>query len=136
MMNIYLLKKRLVFGIIVLFMGVSVSPITSGIEKNLCKLENIGGHNWWDEDWEYRKEITINHDMVAGNLEDFPVLIHNISSDFTDHAQSDGDDFVFASEDHNDKYSHEIEYYESSSGELTAWVKIPDLYDSPSRWLT
>jgi hypothetical protein len=122
-MKIELLKKMLVLGIVVLFIGVSVAPISVGIEKN------ISSHNWWDEDWDYCKEITINHDLVDEDLQDFTVLIHNISSDFTDYAQSDGDDFVFVSEDSNDVYSHEIEYYDSLDGELIAWVNIPYLDD-------
>jgi len=83
-----------------------------------------GGEDWWDSNWYYRKKITIDHNMVTADLENFPVLIHNISSDFTNHAQPDGDDFIFESEDSTTLYNHEIEYYDSSIGELIAWVNI------------
>ena len=42
---------------------------------------------WWDANWSYRKKITVDHDMVDVDLENFPVLFHNISLDFVSHAQ-------------------------------------------------
>jgi len=82
---------------------------------------------WWNLDWGYRKEITIDHDMVVSNLENFPILFHSTSSNFSDHAQSDGDDFVFVSTDGFVQYNHEIEDYSSSTGELIAWVNITSI---------
>jgi hypothetical protein len=88
---------------------------------------NASDEDWWNTEWEYRKEITIDHDMVESTLENFPILFHHISSNFTDHAQSDGDDFVFVSTDGFVQYNHEIEDYSSSTGELIAWVNITSL---------
>jgi hypothetical protein len=83
--------------------------------------------DWWNRDWGYRKEITIDHDMVASNLENFPVLFNNTSSNFSDHAQIDGDDFVFINIDGTLQFNHEIEYYNSSTGELIAWVNVTSI---------
>jgi hypothetical protein len=83
--------------------------------------------DWWNTEWGYRKQITIDNDEVESNLENFPILFHNISSDFSDHAQSDGDDFIFISIDGLKQYYHEIEYYDSTTGELIAWVNITSL---------
>jgi len=83
--------------------------------------------DWWNTNWEFRKEIIINHDMVVSDLENFPILFHNVSNDFSDHAQFDGDDFVFINLDGTVKYNHEIEYYSGTTGELIAWVNITDL---------
>ncbi len=82
----------------------------------------------FDEGWLYRKKITIDHDLVEGDLSDFPVLVSVVDSDLRDKAQVDGDDVLFmdGSGVANRLY-HEIEYYDGSSGELVAWVKIPDL---------
>ena len=85
------------------------------------------GPPWWNTSWSYRKEIVIDHNKVDADLSNFPVLIHNMSSDFVVHAQSDGNDFVFASSDNTIQYNHEIEYYNSSSGELVAWVNVTSL---------
>jgi len=84
-------------------------------------------NDWWDSDWEYRKEITIDHNMVVDDHTNFPILFHNISSNYTDHAQSDGDDFAFISSDGTIQYHHEIEYYNNLKGELIAWVNITSL---------
>lgn len=82
--------------------------------------------SWWDANWKYRKPITIDHTKVAGNVTNFPVLIHNTSLDFAIHAQPDGDDFVFTTLD-DLQLNHEIEYFNNTSGELVAWVNIPYL---------
>jgi hypothetical protein len=65
--------------------------------------------------------------MVTGDLQNFPVLISVVSSDFIDNAQSDGDDFVIISDKNSIIYNHEIEIYDSSSGNLVTWVNIPYL---------
>jgi len=87
-------------------------------------------NDWWDSDWEYRKEITIDHDMVATNLKNFPILFHCKSTDFSYHAHPEGDDFVFVSIDRLRQYNHEIEFYDSSTGELIAWVNITCLFST------
>jgi hypothetical protein len=90
----------------------------------------IGGEpsdNWWSSDWHYRTQITIDHTKVEGDLINFPLLVSHISSDFSDNAQPDGDDFVFTllNDTTQIQLSHELEKYDSTSGELIAWVNIP-----------
>jgi hypothetical protein len=85
----------------------------------------IGNNNWYNLNWNYRKEIVINHNKVDEDLENFPVLISYTSSDLTK-AQPDGEDIIFVSED-NIKYNHEIELFNHSNGELVAWVNISTL---------
>ncbi len=79
--------------------------------------------NWWD-DWTYRKQITIPYSKVNGPLTNFPVLIDITDSDLAAHAQGDGDDIVFTT-DETHKLNHEIEYY--ASGHLVAWVNVSSL---------
>jgi len=133
-----MIKKGIVIIIIVLFVGASITT-SIGInvkkdfstEKNKFYIVRASYRNdWWDKNWTYRKEITINHDKVTSDLQHFPVLISVVSSDFIEHVQIDGDDFVFVSEDNSNIYNHEIEYYESSSGKLVTWVNIPSLSSS------
>jgi hypothetical protein len=85
----------------------------------------------FDDGWQYRKMITIDHTLVDGDLSSFPVLINTVDVDLRDKAQSDGDDILFmdGSGVANRLY-HEIEYFDDSTGELVAWVNIPSL--SPS----
>jgi hypothetical protein len=85
----------------------------------------------FNEGWSYRKMITIDHNMVDGNLVNFPVLISMVDSDLRDKAQFDGDDILFMDGlGVSTMLFHEIESYEGSSGELVAWVKIPSLSSS------
>jgi hypothetical protein len=83
----------------------------------------------------YRKAITIDHTKVSGDLANFPVLV-NLPTDasLAAHTQSDADDILFttsatawASGTTNDKLPHEIEKYTTATGNLQAWVKIPNL---------
>ncbi len=81
---------------------------------------------WWDDSWSYRKAIVINHSYVTGDLENFPVLISLTDTSLGSHAQVDGDDIIFIS-DNGQKFSHEIEAFATSTGVLVAWVKVPQL---------
>lgn len=80
---------------------------------------------WAQPDWGYRKQIVVNHDLVAADLTDFPLLVQVTDPQLAAHAQSDGDDILFTSPDGLTPYSYEIESYNAATGDLTAWVKIP-----------
>jgi hypothetical protein len=82
---------------------------------------------WWNTEWNYRKEISIDHSKVDANLVDFPVLI-SLPSDagLAAHAQSNGNDIVFTDFNGN-KLNHEIEAYQSTTGRFVAWVNVPAL---------
>jgi hypothetical protein len=83
---------------------------------------------WWDDKWNFRKEITLNHTMVNSTLENFPVPIDINDSDLKK-AQYDGEDIVFT-DSNGTKLNHEIELFNGDSGHLVAWVNIPLLSDS------
>ena len=83
---------------------------------------------WYNDNWAYRKLVTVASDKVEGDLTAFPVLI-------TDDtlagkvAQVDGGDICFVKMDNTTKLDHEIESFNSGTGELVAWVKT-DLADA------
>jgi hypothetical protein len=83
--------------------------------------------SWWNQEWSYRKEITIDHTKILSNLVNFPVLI-NLNSDniLALHTQGDGDDLVFTTKN-GVKMNHEIEMFNSTSGQLVAWVNVTNL---------
>ncbi|RLG74219.1 MAG: hypothetical protein DRO14_05965, partial [Thermoprotei archaeon] len=82
---------------------------------------------WWDKNWKYRKKIIIDHTKVSGYLQNFPLLITFANdSDIALHAQQDGDDIVFV-DANNNKLHHEIEFFNSTTGTLVAWVNVPHL---------
>jgi hypothetical protein len=80
----------------------------------------------WLANWQYRKQIAIDHTKVAADLTDFPVLISLTDADLAAHAQSNGYDIAFI-DDNANQLNHEIERYNLTNGELTAWVQVPSL---------
>jgi hypothetical protein len=80
------------------------------------------------EGWGYRKLITVNHTLVAGDLEHFPVVLSFTDSDLRDKAQPDGDDILFMNgAGVATRLYHEIEEFDGSSGRLVAWVNVSSL---------
>jgi hypothetical protein len=114
-------NKTVVIGIIFLFFGTGMANVF--VEDLVIDVAASPVYHGWN----YSKEININHFKVEANLTDFPVLI-NLPSDtnLSTYAQPDGDDIVFTDAQGN-KLSHEIELYESTTGHLVAWVKVPSL---------
>jgi uncharacterized delta-60 repeat protein len=88
--------------------------------------------SWYgDSCWKYRKNLTLDAGLVEADQTDFPVLISFTGdSDLAAGAQSDFDDVLFTSADGTTKLSHEIEDYDSTNGDIVAWVKIPSLSSS------
>jgi hypothetical protein len=82
---------------------------------------------WGMPDWQYRRKIVIDHTEVAAGLTNFPVLIKITDADLASHAQNDGDDFLFTASDTQTQLAHEIESYDSATGQLVAWVNVPNL---------
>lgn len=85
--------------------------------------------NWWNTEWPYRKLLSINHTTVSEDLINFPVLFSQTSDpDLAAKAQPNGFDIVFVSYDDNTTaLYHEIEFYNSSNGQLIAWINTPQV---------
>jgi hypothetical protein len=80
---------------------------------------------WWDCNWSYCKPIIIDHTKVQSDQTYYPVLIYRESDDeLSAYAQSDGGDIVFVDAYNSTKFKHEIEKYNSGTGELVAWVNV------------
>jgi len=77
--------------------------------------------------WSYRRAIIIGSRSPAATLSDFPILI-DIQNDtpLRDHARSDGHDIRFTTES-GVALEHQTETYDSVTGSLLAWVKLPSL---------
>lgn len=81
----------------------------------------------YSPNWQYRKQITLNASLVEATLANFTVLINLVDPDLKKHARADGYDILFTLADGVTKLSHEIEYYNDTTGKLVAWVKFPNL---------
>ena len=90
---------------------------------------------WYDTSWQYRKKITVNCEQVSGSapLVNFPLLLSRVDPDWRslEHGghvgNRDRTDIVFTAADGTTKLDHEIENYVSTTGALTAWVRLPSL---------
>ena len=88
---------------------------------------SIGSSSWYSSSWAYREPITINSGQVNGTLTNFPMLYSVTDSNLVGHTQSGGNDILFTASDGVTKLNHQIETYNSSSGQLVAWVQVPSL---------
>jgi hypothetical protein len=91
---------------------------------------NIGPEEMYLNGWKFRKPLTVHSSKVTGDLTNFPVLVSITDSDLKNRARSDGHDIVFTSSDGHIRLDHEIENYQSATGKLVAWVRIPSLSSS------
>jgi hypothetical protein len=84
--------------------------------------------------YKYERNITIDHNRVAGgeDLYSFPVMISLSGQNFLKSSptgqvfNASGYDIIFADDDYN-QLDHQVEYYNGTSGDLIAWVRIPVL---------
>ena len=106
--------------------SIAIALIFTSIFVSLLVIRPALGSDWWNDNWLYRKKITINHVKVAGNLTNFPVLVDTTDSDLASKAQDNGYDIVFT-DNNKTKLNHEVELFNGTSGKLVAWVKIPSL---------
>ena len=84
--------------------------------------------DWYSTSWEYRKKIEISlNSEISSDLSNFPILVSVTDSDFIKATESDGTDIIFTANDGTTRLAHEIERYNTSTGEVIAWVKIPTL---------
>ncbi len=85
------------------------------------------GSDWYDAAWPSRKAITINSGQVNGTLTNFPLLYSVTDANLIGTTQLNGNDILFTASDGVTKLNHEIESFDSTTGTLVAWVRVPQL---------
>ena len=85
---------------------------------------------WWNKDWAYRKEITIDASAKGGNISQsagrIALLVRLHSGNFTFANASDkGDDLRFVAGDDKTPLNFHIESFDPLLGVATIWVDIP-----------
>jgi len=79
-------------------------------------------------DFQHFKKITIDHTMVSADLTNFPVWVYESSdSDLVGFA---AEDIAFFASDNSTQLNHEIEVFNSSTGEIGAWVNVTSVSSS------
>ena len=87
---------------------------------------------WYNTDWEFRKEITLNGASISGSHTNFPILWHSdVDTDLSTHASGNGHDIVFTDDDGVTRIHSEIENYVSGSGNI--WIRVPNLVDGTDK---
>lgn len=84
--------------------------------------------------FDFERNITIDHTKVSGgeDLYNFPVMVSLTGQTFlktspTGHIKNtNGYDIAFTDLNYN-KLDHQIEYYNGTTGDLIAWIRIPTL---------
>lgn len=86
---------------------------------------------WWQTDWSYRKQVTIDTTPKGANIPQItgrvPVLIrlHTGNFSFSD-AQENGNDLRFVNSDDKTPLPFHIEQFDPLLGVAAIWVDIPD----------
>lgn len=91
------------------------------------KSNKYSEYAWWNSNWLWKKEITLNSSQVPSTISSFPVCINITDTDLRDNAQSNGDDIAFTNSAEDMQLNHEIELYNSTTGHLVAWVNVTSL---------
>ncbi len=97
----------------------------------LCTIPSAANAAWWQTDWSYRKQITIDTSPKGGNISEsagrVPVLIrlHSGNFSFSD-AQENGTDIRFVAADDKTPLAFHIESYDAVLGMANIWVDVPE----------
>jgi len=75
-------------------------------------------------DFGYYKSIEIDSGYIGTTLTDFPILVHDNTGDLVGKVLANGSDIAFYALGNVTQYNHEIEMFNSTSGELIAWVNV------------
>ena len=70
------------------------------------------------------KELTIESDYIDTELTNFPLLIHDDTGDLLGNILANASDIAFFNSSKATQFNHEIEWYNSTTGELIAWVNV------------
>jgi hypothetical protein len=124
-------KNYCYFNHSMFFAGTVQIGLSTSVQKTKPVSQITGTQTSFDpfvEGWLYQKQITIDHTKVASDLTNFPILISITDSDLQAKAQSNGNDILFMDKTGvAQQLNHEIEHYDETTGEITAWVNIPVL---------
>ncbi|UCE38691.1 MAG: DUF2341 domain-containing protein, partial [Thermoplasmata archaeon] len=104
-------------------------------QNDTSSFYTVSDEEFLNDAWLYKKNITINSSQVESDLSNFPVLISITDSDLASKANIDGNDIYFTKSDGTTRLNHEIESYDSSSGELVAWVNVTSLSSSSDTYI-
>ncbi|MCU1756726.1 DUF2341 domain-containing protein [Pseudomonas helleri] len=87
-------------------------------------------HAWWQDDWHYRKQISVDTTPQGAAINDplgrTALLVRLHTGNFTfDGVKEDGSDLRFVSADDKTVFNHQIESFDPLMGMALIWVDVP-----------
>jgi biopolymer transport protein ExbB len=89
--------------------------------------------SWWNGDWQYRKEITLDASStgadIAGTAQDLPLLVRLSLANFNyfNDAKPDGSDFRVIAGDDKTPLKFHFERYDAQNQMAYLWIGVPSL---------
>jgi biopolymer transport protein ExbB len=98
----------------------------------LPRLSGAAEASWWNDDWSYRKPITLDTTSKGGNITQsagrMPLLIRLHPGNFQfDGVSKTGDDVRFVGSDGKTPLNYQIENFDPVMGVAQIWLDVPDL---------
>ena len=102
---------------------------------SLCFLGTAWGQGkaWWNNDWPYRKQITLDASAaaanIAGSADDVPVLVRLSLANFQyfNNFKPDGSDLRIVADDDSTPLKFHIEHFDPQAQIALIWVLLPKL---------
>jgi signal peptidase I len=90
--------------------------------------DRTAGGAWYEADpWTHRRALTIPSTSIGADLANFSVLVQLVDPTLAASAQPDASDLRFTAADEVTILDHEIEWWDPTTGALTAWVRVPSV---------
>lgn len=77
--------------------------------------------------WAARKPVVVDADLVSADATDFTLLVEVVDPELQAATTVSGHDLVFTAADGTTRLDHVVEAWDSATGTLSAWVKVPVL---------
>jgi biopolymer transport protein ExbB len=93
----------------------------------------LAAGSWWNNDWKYRKEITLDATTagadITGSPQDVPVLIRLSLGNFSyfSDTKPDGSDFRLVAGDDKTPLKFHFEKYDAANQMALLWVRVPQI---------
>jgi len=105
----------------------------------LLTLLPVSAHAWWNDDWSFRKQLTLDTSAaggdIKGNLDNFPVLVRLHSGNFNYFLdlKKNGADLRFIAGDDKTPLKYHVEKLDPINDIALIWVKVPKLAGSSNQ---
>lgn len=99
----------------------------------ICFMLPVSAQAWWNEDWQFRKQITLDTTAVGADiaepLTDVPVLVrlHTGNFGYFLDIMAAGEDIRFIADDDKTPLEYHIEKFDPINEMALIWVRIPEL---------